>query len=262
MSEYAPQFTLSTSALLQRVVHHAENTCTGLAKRRITYLDIGAGAGDLINLVSRRLDVAPHACDYTDELMQLPGQKVDVCDLNTDPLPYADNTFDLVTFTEVIEHIEHHQDALREIYRVLKDDGYLIVTTPNILNIKSRLRFLFFGFWNLFGPLYFKSSTKYTTGGHINPISYFYVAHSLLEADFRIVTEDVDKIMRSGILAFLLLYLPIRIASYFTMKKEVRKYRTIDETNREYVLKMNTPRMLLGRTLIVVAQKPKPAEAA
>lgn len=259
MSEYAPTFTLSTSALLQRVVHHVEASCPGLANRKIAYLDIGAGAGDLINLVSKALDVEAHACDYTDTLMQLPGQKVDTCDLNTDPLPYADNSFDLVTFTEVIEHVEHHQDVLREIHRVLKDDGYLIVTTPNILNIKSRLRFLFFGFWNLFGPLYFKSSTKYTTGGHINPISYFYVAHSLLEADFDIVTEDVDKIMRSGILPTLLLYLPIKLASYFALKKEVRKYKTVDETNRVHVLKMNTVRMLLGRTLIVVARKPKPA---
>jgi ubiquinone/menaquinone biosynthesis C-methylase UbiE len=259
MSEYTPQFTLSTSALLNRVVHDIETRCTGLADRkRIAYLDIGAGAGDLINLVSHRLDVVPHACDYTDTLMQLPGQKVDTCDLNTDPLPYADDTFDLVTFTEVIEHIEHHQDALREIHRVLKEDGYLIVTTPNILNIKSRLRFLCFGFWNLFGPLYFRNSNKYTTGGHINPISYFYVVHSLLEANFRIVAEDVDKIMRSGILPFLLLYPPIRIAAFFALKKEVRKYKTVDETNREHVLIMNSPRMLLGRTLIVVAQKSAP----
>jgi ubiquinone/menaquinone biosynthesis C-methylase UbiE len=261
MDEFSPTFTLSTSALLKRVVHEVERHCPGLKGRKIAYLDIGAGTGDLINLVSHRLDVIPHACDYTDELMQLPGQKVDTCNLNTDPLPYADNSFDLVTFTEVIEHVEHHQDVLREIHRVLRPDGYLIVTTPNILNIKSRLRFLFFGFWNLFGPLYFKDSHKYTTGGHINPISYFYVAHSLLEADFRVITEDVDKRMRSGVLPFLLLYLPIRIAGFFALKKEVRKYRTVDDTNREHVLKMNSPRMLLGRTLIVVAQKPRPDPA-
>src|SRR5579862_9506678 len=117
------------------------------------YLDIGSGNGELIALMKQQFPVEVSACDYTDELMQIPGQRVDVVDLNNECLPYESNRFDLVTFTEVVEHIEHDRRIIREIYRVLKPGGALVITTPNILSLKSRLRFLWFGFHHLFGPL-------------------------------------------------------------------------------------------------------------
>jgi hypothetical protein len=52
-----------------------------------THLDIGAGSGRLIQLFHENLGVASCACDYTDTLMEVPGQKVDVVNLNHDRLP-------------------------------------------------------------------------------------------------------------------------------------------------------------------------------
>lgn len=46
-------------------------------------------------------------------------------------LPYADNTFDAAILSEVLEHVEHDVDGLREIYRVLKPGGVAAVTVPN-----------------------------------------------------------------------------------------------------------------------------------
>ena len=48
-------------------------------------------------------------------------------------LPFKDNIFNLVYFTDVIEHIPENTEiqALKEIYRVLKPEEYLILTTPN-----------------------------------------------------------------------------------------------------------------------------------
>ncbi|MEN3371119.1 MAG: hypothetical protein V7609_3262 [Verrucomicrobiota bacterium] len=45
-------------------------------------------------------------------------------------IPFADNSFDLVTMFDVLEHIEDDSGALREIFRVLKRDGMLILTVP------------------------------------------------------------------------------------------------------------------------------------
>lgn len=48
------------------------------------------------------------------------------------PLPFPDSRFDLVLFLEVIEHLLcRPQPAISEIYRVLKPDGYLFLSTPN-----------------------------------------------------------------------------------------------------------------------------------
>jgi len=62
------------------------------------------------------------------------------CDLDVDPFPFADQTFDLVLFTEVIEHLHNPLHALSEIRRVLKRGGWLILSTPNLLRVSNRLR--------------------------------------------------------------------------------------------------------------------------
>ena len=46
-------------------------------------------------------------------------------------LPFADETFDLITAFEVIEHLERWPDLLTEASRVLKASGILLVSTPN-----------------------------------------------------------------------------------------------------------------------------------
>lgn len=46
-------------------------------------------------------------------------------------MPFPDNTFDTVLMIEVIEHVEGDDQALREIRRVLKPGGVLVMTTPN-----------------------------------------------------------------------------------------------------------------------------------
>ena len=47
------------------------------------------------------------------------------------PLPFRSNAFDEVVMIHVIEHLVRPYDCLREIYRVLKPGGKLILVTPN-----------------------------------------------------------------------------------------------------------------------------------
>ena len=46
------------------------------------------------------------------------------------PVPYPDETFDLVTALDVVEHIDDDIGALREMRRVLKPGGHLFVAVP------------------------------------------------------------------------------------------------------------------------------------
>jgi SAM-dependent methyltransferase len=45
-------------------------------------------------------------------------------------LPYADERFDLVLATDVVEHVDQDDQALGEIRRVLKPGGYALITVP------------------------------------------------------------------------------------------------------------------------------------
>lgn len=46
-------------------------------------------------------------------------------------LPFADNTFDKIILSEVLEHLHHDAAALREILRVMKPGGLIAITVPN-----------------------------------------------------------------------------------------------------------------------------------
>ena len=247
---------MSTERIYQAVLSVAAASQT--QSRFHTHLDVGAGSGQLARLFQERFSTVTSTCDYTDQLIKLPGQKVDIVDLNREPFPYPDASFDLITATEVVEHLERYREVLRDLHRILKPGGMCILTTPNILNLNSRLRFLWFGFWNLFGPLPVKHSALYSTGGHINPVSYFYLAHALMDAGFTSVNLTVDKYQRSAIPKLMLLYLPLQLLGKLAYRTEQTKYRTIDPVNGPLVKSMNSIPMLLGRTIVVCARKPLP----
>ncbi len=247
-----PEEGLSTGPIIRAVVEKIRELNPQLSG---DYLDVGAGNGELIDRVMREFEVKVRACDYRDDLMTIGDLKVDVVDLNTGALPYPNESFDLVTCTEVIEHLEHYRSALREISRVLRRGGIFVVSTPNVLNLRSRLRYLLFGFFNMFGPLQLDDDRHHSTHGHINPIGYFYLAHALNSAGFTAISPSVDKLQRRSWIALALLWLPIRIYEAWAMRKERAKYRTLDERNEPFVRQMNRSDLLLGRTIVVGCRK-------
>ncbi len=219
------------------------------------HLDIGSGKGTLIKLLRKNLAIQSTACDYTDELMSEVDINVDRVNLNYEKLPYPNDSFDIITCTEVIEHLEHYRETIQEAHRVCKKGGTFVVSTPNILNLKSRIRFLFFGFYNLFGPLHFRESKLYSSGGHITPIGMFYLIHSLVDAGFSEIDISIDKRQNTSLIYLVFLYLPVLVISRLLMKQEVSRYKTIDEKNIFYVKKMNSLDILTGRTIVIGCKK-------
>jgi len=93
-------------------------------------LDIGCGTGGNLQRLTRYgkatgLDLSPIALDFA-RRRQLP-QLMQASGLT---LPYANNTFELVTIFDVLYHrwITDDNCAIREIYRVLQPGGWLLIT--------------------------------------------------------------------------------------------------------------------------------------
>jgi SAM-dependent methyltransferase len=238
-----------------------------ICKRRLpypggTHLDIGAGRGELIRKLGEAISPKSFACDFhTDRFAagNMPCAKVN---LNLEPLPYPDAGFELVTCSEVVEHLENYRALLREAYRVAKPGGLLIVTTPNVLNVNSRVRYLWSGFANLFGPLPVRNDKLYSTGGHISPIAYFYLAHALLDAGFGKLELDIDKVQRTSVF-WLVLLLPFMLMGWFRfMARERRRFKTITVENAPLVKSHFSWRLLVGRTIVVSAMKPGKTDPA
>lgn len=73
----------------------------------------------------------------------LEGVECDTCDLEKDPLPYGDASFDMVVFTETLEHIPRSPHAiLAEVARVMKPGGLLVFSVPNLASLSNRVKLL------------------------------------------------------------------------------------------------------------------------
>lgn len=104
-------------------------------------LDAGCGRGEVLLACARRgaevagVDYSEAAVGITREtLSEFPGADLRVGDVTA--LPWPDDTFDRVQFSDVIEHLDPPQTvpALTEFRRVLRPGGYLLVhTAPNRL---------------------------------------------------------------------------------------------------------------------------------
>lgn len=111
-----------------------------------TVLEVGTAPGYFTRLLVGSgytvsgVDLAPERrAALWDEL----GVEVRRANLDQDPIPYPDQSFEHVVFCEVIEHLLFSPvPTLREIYRVLKPGGSLVLTTPNDRFVSSRLRLL------------------------------------------------------------------------------------------------------------------------
>lgn len=65
------------------------------------------------------------------------------CNFPNDSLPYEDNGFDVALLSETLEHFNFHPNQVfQEIFRVLKSNGLIIVTTPNLLRLNNKVKML------------------------------------------------------------------------------------------------------------------------
>jgi len=67
-------------------------------------------------------------------------------------LPYQDNFFDTVYMGQLIEHLHSPGNVLKEIHRVMKKDGVLILDTPNAYSLRKFLKYLLKGNEDLGDP--------------------------------------------------------------------------------------------------------------
>lgn len=171
------------------------------------------------------------------------------------PLPFEDGSFDAVVCLEGIEHMIEPAQLIGEIVRITKKGGHIIITTPNITNMYSRLQFLFTGTFYQFNPapIPLVSPGEMKDRGHIAPISYFQIRYLFEHFGARVTGVDGDRFKKKMLAP---LYMPIillgMLMSRLLMRQGAPETR---ERNREIFSHMLSAPMLLSRSLIVYLQK-------
>lgn len=97
--------------------------------------------------------------------------------------PWKDNSFDCVIAAEIIEHIYDTDKFLEEIKRVLKKDGVLVISFPNVACLTNRIKLLF----NMY-PRFCEYQAG-SAGGHIRVYTLGAIKKQLREHGFNTISS-------------------------------------------------------------------------
>lgn len=139
-------------------------------------LDVGAGLGFFLSAINTKWekhahDISVYSIDYIRK--QYPKIITNQGDLYA--LDYPDESFDVIMFYHVIEHLDDPNKALNFLRKLLKSDGTLILGTPNIKSIVARI---------------FKGNFRFFCHSHINLFSPWSLTEVLYKNGFNVFKKE------------------------------------------------------------------------
>lgn len=141
------------------------------------------------------LDIAP--ARFAEAIENL-GLDVRRCDVETETLPFGDRTFDVVLFNELFEHLRINPIfTLRETYRVLKPDGSLLLSTPNLRSLRGIRNLLVHNLGHAASPAGYSQYEKLETIGHMGHVRE-YTTREVSEFVSRVGFEVQTIVFRGG----------------------------------------------------------------
>jgi 2-polyprenyl-3-methyl-5-hydroxy-6-metoxy-1,4-benzoquinol methylase len=150
-------------------------------------LDVGCADGMVYKLAGKCNAVGIECDSSLAEKASKVYEKVLVLDLDSGLITLPDESFDIIVAADVVEHCKNHKQVMKELFRLLKSNGMLVISLPNIAQF-------FFRFMLLFGRFDY-SSCGVLYEGHLRFYTLKTMKKLVKEAGF-----DIAKAYGSGVL--------------------------------------------------------------
>jgi len=162
-------------------------------------LEIGANPYFLSILIKKYKNYDCSLINYFGETCNISSQKIENIkygenhifnfqniNVEKEALPYPDNFFDVIIYGELIEHLtENPVYSLYNIHRVLKDEGFLIISTPNVFRYQNLKKFLIYKKFSIYDPY----SSYGIYGRHNREYSMYELQDILEKTGFSVINK-------------------------------------------------------------------------
>lgn len=162
-------------------------------KQKGVLLDIGANIGLLVaeakkrGFVAKGVELSKKAVEFGKKRLHVEYYQKDIYALK------RENAFDAVTMNHVLEHIENPKLFLKEVHRIMKPTGVLVVAVPNCASISARI---FRGHWSSLCP---EAHISYFTSGSLQKLllsEHFRIRKVVINEPYREYKWTLRSILR------------------------------------------------------------------
>jgi 2-polyprenyl-3-methyl-5-hydroxy-6-metoxy-1,4-benzoquinol methylase len=177
-------------------------------------LDVGCYPPYLFDKLSNQFNVfgisSPHE--------PISHPKIKIYDIESDELKFPQQ-FDLIIFTEIIEHLSNSISVLTKLSSLLASGGYLLITTPNVLRVHNYLNFIlgrniYFPIFQLEQSINFRHQREYMLNElpQLTSLKAFRLCHFVGYPPFRNKNKHDNIILKIG--KYIVYYLQIIFPSH------------------------------------------------
>ena len=137
-------------------------------------LDIATGTADFAISAAKHTKANITGIDISDQMIYVGNKKIQQKKLNnriklsiedSENLPFENESYDAITAGFGVRNFENLEQGLREIYRVVKKDGYVVIlepSTPKVFPLKQIFSFYFQKILPFIGSIVSKDKSAYS----------------------------------------------------------------------------------------------------
>lgn len=231
-------------------------------------VDLPAGNG-ITSRIIKETGGNPMPFDLFPEYFRIKGLDCKKANI-MDGIPEADNIADYIVCQEGIEHFENQMKAFAEFNRILKKGGYLLISTPNYSNLRSKLSYFLSESerYNKIMPPNEIDSIWLKNNSGSNELYYGHIFLTGIQklrimsvlSGFTIKEIVFTRFRLSSLAIFIFTYPFIVLSNYINYLRNLRKNKHIDKQLKKKIygevfsLAVN-PKILIDKHLLIEFEK-------